>query len=124
MTTALLQEDPEIPGLVFSESSTEVTITPSDKQTNHQDGNGISLFIPGNSCDQVQKIKLATSVSGAYEMPYDLESVSSAYIIQTTDVIEFSKDVDVSLQHAAYLATVMIWWFCRLPSAPMHFKNL
>lgn len=94
-----------MPEFIFSEPSTVVSITPSEEQSFYKDGNGISLSIPGNSFDKEQEIEFATSFSSAQKLPADVESASSTYIIRTNDMIEFEKDVDVSLQHAAYLET-------------------
>lgn len=98
----LFNEDPMWPGAIFSESPMEVPITPMATKI---EGKGITLSFPENSMEREESLNIATSFSGAFEIPDDLESVSPAYMIGTTTTIEFSKDVDLKLQHTANLRT-------------------
>lgn len=90
------------PGAIFSGPSMEVTITPAATKI---EGKGICLSIPENSTDKGESLNIATSFSGDFEIPNDVESVSPACVIGTTTTIEFSKDVDLKLQHTANLRT-------------------
>ena len=66
---------------------------------------GISISVPRNATVRDEQVDLTTSFSEAYEMPAGVESVSPAYSIETSKKVEFSKDVEVKLQHNASLET-------------------
>ena len=105
MLIALLGENPKVPGAILSVPLREVSITPRGKEINLEDEIGMSISIPRKAADKDEQIDLATSFSGAYKMPETVESVSPAYIIKTTEVIQFAKDVEVKFQHNANLET-------------------
>lgn len=97
--------DPEIPKAILSDPPRRVAITPSGKEIDLQEEIGLSISIPKDAMVTDEQIRLATSFSGAYSIQDDVESVSPAYIIDTARKIEFSKDVEVKLQHTANVAT-------------------
>lgn len=103
---ALLHVDSKLPGVILSEPMKEVTITSRGKEIDLEDEIGVSISIPRNSTISEEKIDLATSFSGVYEIPDEVEAVSPAYIIETDVEIKFSKDVEVKFQHAANLKSV------------------
>lgn len=95
-----------MPGVILSHSQPlrAVTITPRGKEIDLEDEIGISISIPRDAVAKIAQLNIATSFSGAYETPGGMESVSPAYIIDGKEV-EFSKDVEVKLQHTANLET-------------------
>lgn len=106
LNTDLLHVDSKLPGVILSEPVKEVTITSRGKEIDLEDEIGVSISIPRNSTIREEKIVIATSFSGAYEIPDEAEAVSPAYIIETDVEVKFSKDVEVKFQHAANLKTV------------------
>ena len=105
LLTALLFEDPKLPGVILSEPPRRVNITSRGKEANFLDEMGMSLSIPKNATTKDEQLDLATSFSGAYETPSDICPVSPAYVIKSTESIEFSKEVVVKLQHTANIVT-------------------
>ena len=103
--TGLLHVNPKLPGAILSEPPREITITPRGKEVNLEQEMGVSISIPRNATEKEEQMYLTTSFSGAYEMPDGVESVSPGYIIKTTREVEFSKEVEVKLQHIANLET-------------------
>lgn len=97
--------DPKLPRAILSESPRKIGITPRGKEIDLQDEMGMSISIPRDAMITEEQIHLATTFSGAYSMREDVESVSPAYSIDTAKNIEFSKDVEVKLQHTANLET-------------------
>ena len=99
-----LCEYPQLPGIVFSDTSTPREVTISTKAT-RIDENGFSLSVPDNAVNRDVQLSIATSFSDSFEVPKGIESVSPTYLIGTTTMIEFSKDVDLILQHTANVRT-------------------
>ena len=81
------------------------TITPKGGEINLKDEIGATLSIPRNSTAKDEQVNFTTGFSGSYEMPEGVESVSPAYLIKTTNEVEFNEPVDVTLQHTSNLQT-------------------
>ena len=74
-----------------------------DKEIDLKEEMGLAISIPRNAAVRDEQIEITASLSGAYEVPEDVTSVSPAYIIKTSREVEFRKDVDVTMQHTARL---------------------
>ena len=83
----------------------QVTITSKGGEINLMDEIGITITFPRNSTTKDEQLNLATGFSGSCEMPKGVESVSPAYLIKTTNEVEFRKHVDMKLQHTSNLQT-------------------
>ena len=81
------------------------TITSKGGEINLKDEIGATLSVPRNSTAKDEQLNLAVRFSGSYEMPEGVESVSPAYLIKTTNEVEFHEPVDLTLQHTSYLQT-------------------
>ena len=66
---------------------------------------GAALFIPRNSTAKDEQVHFSTGFSGSCEMPEGVESVSPAYLIKTTNEVEFREPVGLTLQHTSNLQT-------------------
>ena len=66
---------------------------------------GAALSIPRNSTAKDEQVNVAAGFSGSYEMPEGVESVSPAYLIKTTNEVEFNEPVGLTLQHTSNLQT-------------------
>ena len=97
--------DPRIPEAILSETPRKIAITPKGSEISLHNEIGMSISIPKDAMVSEEQIHLATSFAGAYSIEGNVESVSPAYIIDTAKKIEFSKDVEVKLQHTANLET-------------------
>ena len=104
-STALLHEDPKLPGAILSQRPKKVAITSRAKEIDLKEEMGMAISIPRNAAVREEQIQLTASFSGAYKLPEDVTSVSPAYIIETSREVEFRKDVEVKLQHTARLQT-------------------
>ena len=80
-------------------------ITPKGGEINLKDEIGATLSIPRNSTAKDEQVNFSTGFSGSCEMPEGVESVSPAYLIKTTNEVEFHEPVDLTLQHTSYLQT-------------------
>jgi hypothetical protein len=100
-----LQQTPELPGIILSETPRQEVITSEGKDINLEDEIGASVSIPRDATIRSAEIDLATSFSGQFQLPEGVESVSPAYMIKTSNDVEFSKDVDVRLRHTANIQT-------------------
>ena len=83
----------------------QVTITSEGGEINLKDEIGVTITIPRNSSDKDEQVNLATGFSGSCEIPEGMESASPAYLIKTTNEVEFNEPVDVTLQHTSNLQT-------------------
>ena len=83
------------------------TITSKGGEINLKDEIGATLSIPINSTARGEhvQVNLATGFRGTCEMPEGVESVSPAYLIKTTNEIEFREHVDIKLRHTSNLQT-------------------
>ena len=80
-------------------------ITSKGGEINLKDEIGATLSIPRNSTAKDERVNFSTGFSGLCEMPEGVESASPAYLIKTTNEVEFKKPVDVTLQHTSNLQT-------------------
>ena len=102
----MLHKDPKLPGAILSEPLRKITITPRGKEVSLEQEMGVSISIPRNAVVKEEQLDLATSFSDSYQMPDGVESVSPAYIIETSkEIIELSGDIEVRLQHTANVET-------------------
>ena len=99
-----LNENPEWPGTIFSDTSNPREVTISREATKIEE-KGLSLSIPENAISKDVPLSIATSFGDTFKVPEDIRCVSPAYLIGTTTIIEFSKDVDLVLQHTANVRT-------------------
>ena len=101
----------------------QVTITSEGGEINLNDEMGVTITTPRNSIAKDEQVNLATGFSGSCEMPEGVESVSPAYLIKTTNEVEFREPVDVTLQHTSNLQTTedckeMMFLKARITSTP------
>ena len=97
------------------------TITSEGGEINLMDEIGATLYIPKNSTNKDEQVNFAAGFSGSYEMPAGVESVSPAYLIKTTNEVEFREPVDLTLQHNSNLQTAedckeMVFLKASIPS--------
>ena len=101
----LLKRHPKLPGVAFSKLPQQETITPEGREINLEEEIGASISVPKEAVLEDKHIQITSSLSGSFLLPDDVESVSPSYLIKTTKKMEFSKEVDVRLQHTANLET-------------------
>lgn len=101
----LHEGEPEFPGIILSEPRRRETISPEGREIDLGDKIGVSLSISRNSVVEDEDLIIQPSFCGPFEMPDGVESASPAYLIKTTNEVEFKRDVDVKLQHNALLRT-------------------
>ncbi|ORU94815.1 MAG: hypothetical protein A6F71_09725 [Cycloclasticus sp. symbiont of Poecilosclerida sp. M] len=70
------------------------TITSKGGEINLKDEIGATLSIPRNSTTKDEPVNFTTGFSGSYEMPEGVESASPAYMIKTTNEVEFRENVE------------------------------
>ena len=92
------------PGSLRQETCQEM-ITSKGGEINLKDEIGATLSIPRNSTAKDEQVNFAAGFCGSYEMPEGVESVSPAYLIKTTNEVEFREPVDLTLQHTSNLQT-------------------
>lgn len=90
-----------MPGVILSQPLKEATVTSRGKEIYLEDEIGASISIPRDSVVKDAHVGISASFSGPYDMPDDVKSVSPAYLINTNEEVEFSKDVTVRMQHTA-----------------------
>ena len=80
-------------------------VTSEGRKINLEDEIGASISVPRDAIVEDEKVDIAAGFSLPYEMPDGVESVSPAVLIKTKRNVEFTKDVDVKLQHHANIKT-------------------
>jgi hypothetical protein len=79
----------------------ETTISPRGREIYLEEEIGASVSIPKNAIANDTRLGIATSISGSYDIPGSIKSVSPAYVVSTDGKVEFDKDVTMRMQHTA-----------------------
>ena len=82
------------------------TITSKGGEINLKEEIGVTLSIPRNSTTKEEQVNFVTGFRGTCEMPEGVGSASPAYLIKTTNEVEFRENIDMTLQHTSNLQTV------------------
>lgn len=77
----LLREHHGMPGVLVSQPVKETTVTPRGKELFLEEEMGASISFPRKSVTKNTKLGITTSISGSFDLPENMVSVSPAYVI-------------------------------------------
>ena len=104
---AVFENEAKYPGIIISEDEIRDTVTVAGKVIGSEEDHGISISIPENAIEAEESLDVVIQpiFSGSFQLPENMEAVSSAYLIKPAKKLKFRKDVKLTMKHYASLHT-------------------